>query len=118
MDDKMLEKRMETLNKSYERMPVKMDVSEVIKAIENERSPKKQKRKFIHWPYAASIFGVLLISSVLLLQFTGQEGGGTQNAQQPDVEMTSQQKSKVINEIESHYNVRRIQAMGDRKSVV
>ncbi|WP_409251812.1 hypothetical protein V1502_17130 [Bacillus sp. SCS-153A] len=112
MDDKMLEKRMKLLNKSYERMPVQTDVSQVIKAIESERTPKKQKRRFIHWPYAASIFGALLVAAVLLLQHTGQEGASVQNAQHSEKGVTDEQKSQVINEIQSHYNVRRIQAAG------
>ncbi|EDL62570.1 hypothetical protein [Bacillus sp. SG-1] len=56
MDDKMFEKRMETLNKSYERMPVKTEVSEVINAIENERSPKNRRESsFIGLTLQASL---------------------------------------------------------------
>ncbi|WP_421381017.1 hypothetical protein ACOJQI_19060 [Bacillus salacetis] len=110
MDDKIFEKRMNLLNKNYERMPGQTDVSEVIKAIEKERKPEKQKRKMIHWPYAASFIGVLLISSVLALQFTGDQGGNPQNGEQS--ELTVEEVTKTVEEIESHYKVRRTQAIG------
>jgi hypothetical protein len=110
MDDKMFEKRMNLLNKSYERMPEQTDVSKILKTIENEQKPKKQKRKLVHWPYAASFIGVLLISSVLVLQFTGGQGGVPQNGQQS--EMSSKEVSKAVEEIKSHFNVRRTQAIG------
>jgi hypothetical protein len=110
MDDKLFEKRMNLLNKSYERMPGQTDASEVIKAIEKEQKPKKQKRKLFHWPYAASFIGVVLISSVLALQFIGSQSGSLQNGQQS--EMTSEDAAKIVEEIESHYTVRRTQAIG------
>ncbi|RIW38821.1 hypothetical protein D3H55_00220 [Bacillus salacetis] len=110
MDDKMLEKRMELLNNNYKRMPGQTDVSNVLKAIENEQKPKKSRRKLIHWPYAASFIGVLLISSVLVFQFTGSQEGNLQNGQQSV--MTSEEVAKNIEEIEKHYKVRRMQAMG------
>jgi hypothetical protein len=110
MDDKMLEKRMELLNKSYERMPGQTDVSEVIKAIEREKHPERKRRKLIHWPFAASFIGILLISSVLVLQITGDQGGSLQSGQQSG--MTSEEISKTIKEVESHYKIRRSQAIG------
>jgi hypothetical protein len=112
MDDKMLKKRMELLNKNYEKLPNKTDASAVIKAIENERKPARRKRKIVHWPYAASFIGVLLIASILVLQFVGGEGKPAQNGQNNQAEMTEKELSKATAEIKSHYNVRTTQAAG------
>jgi hypothetical protein len=112
MDDNMLKKRMELLNKNYEKLPNKTDASAVIKAIENEKRPPKRKRPLVHWPYAASFIGVLLIASVLVMQFVGGEGNPAQNGENNQAEMTEQGLSKATAEIKSHYNVRTTQAAG------
>ncbi|WP_456273516.1 hypothetical protein [Bacillus sp. AK031] len=112
MDDKMLKKRMELLNKNYEKLPNKTDASAVIKAIENEKKPPKPKRPIVHWPYAASFIGVLLIASVLVLQFVGGDGNPAPNGENNQAEMTEKEPAAAAGEIKSHYNVRTAQAAG------
>ncbi|MGD6804335.1 hypothetical protein [Rossellomorea aquimaris] len=111
MDDHSLKERMKKLNDQYERMPAKTDVSQVMKAIEKEQKPAKQNRPGIHWPYAASFIGVLVIASILMVQFIGGESAGLLNDRE-QAEMPASDPEEIAHEIESHYNIRKTQAVG------
>ncbi|WP_113926712.1 hypothetical protein [Bacillus sp. P14.5] len=111
MDDKSFEKRMKKLNERYDSMSPKTDVSRVIQEIEKEHNPKRDKRIVIHWPYAASFIGVLLIASILLVQMIGGESAGLLESGEQG-ELPAAEREELADEVESHYKVRRIQAIG------
>ncbi len=116
MDDKRFDKRMELLDRSYKKMPVQTDASDIIKAIREEQNQSvKKRRPLIHWPYAASFLGVLLIGTVLALQLTmggdkpgDGEGQSRQAAEQPHQNETLQAEMK---NAEALYDLRKTQAM-------
>ncbi|MBM7586265.1 hypothetical protein JOC86_002807 [Bacillus pakistanensis] len=113
MDDKMLEKRLDLLNKSYHRIPPQTDSSEVLKAIEKEVQPKKptKKRKRIHWPYAASFIGVILISTVLAFQFSVGKSEERSNAnQKKESIITSEKVQAEIEEARKLFEMRMLQS--------
>ncbi|OIU72758.1 hypothetical protein [Rossellomorea aquimaris] len=115
MDDKMFDKRMELLDRSYKKMPVQTDASDIIKAIREERNTVKNPRPLIHWPYAASFFGVLLIGTVLALQLTmgGEktDDGEGQNRQATEQSHQNETLQAEMEDAEALYDLRKTQAM-------
>jgi hypothetical protein len=112
MDDKMLDKRLELLNKTYKKLPEQTDSFSIIQVIKEENNSKKKKRPIFHWPYVASFIGVLLITSVLTLQFTiggDNRSGETKETEQQSIE---QELFNGIKEAESLYELRTTQAAG------
>jgi hypothetical protein len=120
MDEKMVEKRLELLDRSYKKLPVQTDPDAIISAIRKEQSPsrKKRSRPLIHWPYAASFIGVLLIGTVLALQLTlgsGSQGEPGQSGTQPPPAGYSNETSKELDaeivDAKALYELRKKQAM-------
>ncbi|XXM70533.1 hypothetical protein ACQ0QQ_12470 [Lysinibacillus sphaericus] len=116
MNDDMFEKRMELLDRSYKKMPVQTDANDIIKAIREEQNQSvKKRRPLIHWPYAASFFGVLLIGTVLALQLTmGGESPGDGEGQIRQASEQSEQNEILQAEMEDAkalYDLRKTQAM-------
>ncbi len=114
MDDKMLEKRLDLLNKSYKKLPSQTRTNDILKAIKEEQSPKR-KRVHIHWPYVASFIGVLLISSVLMLQFTMEKTESRKHKEQNSnlSQRTGEMDEELLAEIQdakSLYELRKTQA--------
>jgi hypothetical protein len=117
MDDNMFEKRMKLLDRSYKKMPVQTDADDIIKAIreEQKQSVKNRKRPLIHWPYAASFLGVLLIGSVLALQLTmgGWDPGDGEgrNRQASEQSFESESLQAEMEDAKALYDLRKTQAM-------
>jgi hypothetical protein len=116
MDDKMFDKRMELLDRSYKKIPVQTDAGDIIKAIREEQSQSvKKRRPLIHWPYAASFFGVLLIGTVLALQLT--MGGGNPGEGEGESRQASEQSQEnetlqaEMEDAKALYDLRKTQAM-------
>ncbi|WP_175990524.1 hypothetical protein [Bacillus sp. Marseille-Q1617] len=120
MDDKMFEKRLELLDRSYKKMPPQTDSASIISVIRKEQSlsVKKRSRPLIHWPYAASFIGVLLIGTVLVLQLTlGSDSAhepqqsGPQSSQAGYSNETSEELDAQIEDAKALYELRKTQAM-------
>ncbi|MGR3765547.1 hypothetical protein [Rossellomorea sp. NS-SX7] len=120
MDEKMFEKRMELLDRTYKKMPAQTDSHAILKAIKEEqnRSKKKRSRPVIHWPYVASFIGVFLIGTVLALQLTMgddiQGDGGDQNQQAAEHHYQGETSKELLTEMEdvkALYELRKTQAM-------
>ncbi|MCA1057223.1 hypothetical protein LCM10_19955 [Rossellomorea aquimaris] len=119
MDDKMLEKRLEFLDRSYKKLPLQTNADQIIKEIKAEESEvKKRSRPRIHWPYAASFIGVFLIGTVLALQLIIGNGGMSE-PQQTDrtgshdsyTGATSEELNARIESAHQLYELRKTQAM-------
>jgi hypothetical protein len=119
MDDKMFEKRLELLDRSYKKMPPQTDSDAIISAIKKEQSPsKKRSRPLFHWPYAASFIGFLLIGTVLTLQLTMDNGNqgepgqsGQKSSQAGYSNETSEELEAQIEAAKELYELRKTQAM-------
>ncbi|NQD66498.1 hypothetical protein HP456_11275 [Bacillus haikouensis] len=120
MDDKMFEKRLELLDRSYKKLPPQTDSAAIISAIRKEQSHsrKKRSRPFIHWPYAASFIGVLLIGTILALQLSmgnGSQGepgqSDPQSSQTGYSNETSEELGAQIEDAKALYELRKTQAM-------
>ncbi|MFC3886731.1 hypothetical protein ACFOU2_25805 [Bacillus songklensis] len=68
MDDKMFERRLKQLKNSYEQLPTVSSPQTIMEHIQ-KREVKHSKRTWFHLPYVASFIGVLLIGSILGMQF-------------------------------------------------
>lgn len=85
MDDKFLEKRLQNLKSSYEKVPTVSNPNDIVAKI--KMTEQKSKKKYLfHLPYVASFIGVLLIGSLLGIQLLNTEhekqpGGSNQKQQ-------------------------------------
>jgi hypothetical protein len=68
MDDKVLEERLKQLKKSYDRIPSVNSPQTIMEHIQKNENKRVQKTRF-HFPYVASFVGVLLLGSILGMQF-------------------------------------------------
>jgi hypothetical protein len=71
------DKRLEKLKVSYEEMPTFSSPRKIVEGVEKNELKVKKKKWLSHLPYVASFAGVLIIGSILAMQFFTT--GGSQN---------------------------------------
>ncbi len=91
MGEEYLEKRLESLKKSYNSLPSATSSDSIIDHIKQKEKPAKPKRNWSAWTAAASFIGVLLIAGVLSAQLLS--GGMEERAENAAESNTPQESS-------------------------
>lgn len=116
MDDQLLEKRLESLNKAYDEMPEDENRSAILAAIKKDQKKQKQN-KWFHLPYAASFIGVGMIAGVLMMQYIGNHAPSEEKTEQHQAassenssdELKKSDVKAVFDGLEEYYQKRELQ---------
>ncbi|CAM3906898.1 hypothetical protein [Mesobacillus thioparans] len=116
MDDQLLEKRLESLKKSYDDMPEDENRSVILAAIKKDQK-KQTKQKWFHLPYAASFIGVGMIAGVLMMQYIGDHAPSEEKTEQHQAapgennsgELKKSEVKAVFEDLEKYYQKRELQ---------
>jgi hypothetical protein len=111
MDDKMLEQRLKQLKDSYDQLPTVNSPQTIMEHIQKHEI-KRKKRTWFHLPYVASFIGVLLIGSILGMQFFNQLPAKDQS----NLSASPKQSKEQIDQKEKQKEQRENNPNNDKKS--